>query len=333
MRRDRDAPRRIGGSRDDGTGSAASDLGWLRLHLPEDGSVEVTDVTERHAVVSLWGPIRGGRSPRRAGRPVHPSFPYLTSRVIDVAGVEVRANRVSFAGELGYELVVAADSAGRVWDAVLAAGREFGIEPVGYYALNMRSASRSASTTGGTTSARRHAPRGEPRLRAVRQARLHRPGCLASPASGQARAAARPPRPRRGEPACSGAGNRVAAGRVVGRVRSGGYGHTLGHNVARLPPGGAGAAGHGGLGGVVRAARAGGGRTAPLGSQGRACAGLTIPGVPGRTAPRPAGARRPARRPPRLARRGARACRGLRPAAPRRRPGRADPAVPADRGG
>ena len=94
MRRDRDAPRRIGGSRDDGTGSAASDLGWLRLHLPEDGSVEVTDVTERHAVVSLWGPDSRRTLAKASGSDLStPVVPYLTSRVIDVAGVEVRQPR------------------------------------------------------------------------------------------------------------------------------------------------------------------------------------------------------------------------------------------------
>src|SRR5262249_45906895 len=119
-----------------GTGSAASDLGWLTLHLPEGGSVEIADVTERHAVLSLWGP--DARRTLAKATPADlstPAFPYLTSRVIDVAGVDVRANRVSFAGELGYELVVAREAAGPVWDAVLAAGREFGIELVGYYAL------------------------------------------------------------------------------------------------------------------------------------------------------------------------------------------------------
>src|SRR5262249_23596629 len=120
-----------------GTGSAASDLGWLRLHLPDDGSVAVSDVTERYAVVSPWGPDSRRTLNKASSTDLStPWFPSLPSRLIDVSGVEVRANRVSFAGELGYELVVPREDAGRVWDTVFAAGREFGIEPVGYYALN-----------------------------------------------------------------------------------------------------------------------------------------------------------------------------------------------------
>ena len=56
-----------------GTGSAAGDLGWLRLHLPDDGSVELADVTERHAVVSVWGPdSRRTLAKVMPGRPVAP---------------------------------------------------------------------------------------------------------------------------------------------------------------------------------------------------------------------------------------------------------------------
>jgi sarcosine dehydrogenase len=217
-----------------GTGSAASDLGWLRLHLPEDGSVEVTDVTERHAVVSLWGPDSRRTLAKASGSDLStPSFPYLTSRVIDVAGVEVRANRVSFAGELGYELVVAADSAGRVWDAVLAAGQEFGIEPVGYYALNTLRLEKCFYYWGDDICP------GDTPLEAnlgfcVRFAKrdfIGRDALLRQRAAGPERRLV--PLVLDGEACVLWGGEAVvAAGRVVSRVRSGGYGHTLGHNVA-----------------------------------------------------------------------------------------------------
>jgi 4-methylaminobutanoate oxidase (formaldehyde-forming) len=217
-----------------GTGSAASDLGWLRLHLPEDGSVEVTDVTERHAVVSLWGPD-SRRTLARASRSdlSTPSFPYLTSRVIDVAGVEVRANRVSFAGELGYELVVASDSAGRVWDAVLAAGQEFGIEPVGYYALNTLRLEKCFYYWGDDI-----CPDDTPLeanlgfcVRFAKRDFIGRNALLRQRAAGPERRLV--PLVLDGEACVLWGGEAVvAAARVVSRVRSGGYGHTLGHNVA-----------------------------------------------------------------------------------------------------
>jgi 4-methylaminobutanoate oxidase (formaldehyde-forming) len=120
-----------------GTASAASDLGWLLLHQPLDGSVTITDVTESLAVIGVWGPdARRLLTTLTSADVSKAAFPYLTSRLIDVTGVETRATRVSFAGELGWELVVARADAGRVWDVVLGAGRALGIRPVGDYALN-----------------------------------------------------------------------------------------------------------------------------------------------------------------------------------------------------
>jgi sarcosine dehydrogenase len=73
-----------------GTGSAASDLGWLQLHLPDDGSVTIEDVAERYAVISLWGP-----DARRTLAGVSETdlstaaFPYLASQVVEIQGFEV----------------------------------------------------------------------------------------------------------------------------------------------------------------------------------------------------------------------------------------------------
>jgi glycine cleavage system T protein len=217
-----------------GTGSAASDLGWLRLHLPDDGSVQVADVTDRFAVVSLWGPAA-----RRtlAGATRHDlssaAFPYLTSRPIDVGGVEVRANRVSFAGELGYELVAPLAGAGAVWDAVLAAGREFGIEPVGYYALNTLRLEKCFYYWGDDIG-----PSDTPLeaglafcVRLDKGDFVGRDALLRQRDQGLRRKLV--PLVLDGEACVLWGGEAVVAdGQVVGRVRSGGYGHTIGSNVA-----------------------------------------------------------------------------------------------------
>jgi glycine cleavage system T protein len=217
-----------------GTGSAASDLGWLRLHLPVDGSVGVTDVTERHAVLSLWGPD-ARRTLAKASRAdlSSPAFPYLTSRIIDVAGIEVRANRVSFAGELGYELVVPREGAGPVWDAVLAAGRDFGIEPVGYYALNTLRLEKCFYYWGDDI-----CPSDTPLeanlgffVRFDKGDFIGRDALLRQRAAGPARWLV--PLALDGEACVLWGGEAVVDGdRVVGRVRSGGYGHTVRHNIA-----------------------------------------------------------------------------------------------------
>jgi glycine cleavage system T protein len=217
-----------------GTGSSASDLGWLRLHLPEDGSVAVADVTEHYAVLSLWGPD-ARRTLAKASRTdlSTPAFPYLTSRVIDVAGIEVRANRVSFAGELGYELVVPTDGAGHVWDVVFDAGREFGIEPVGYYALNTLRLEKCFYYWGDDI-----CPSDTPLeaglgfcVRFDKGDFIGRDALLRQRAAGPERRLV--PLALDGEVCVLWGGEAVVDGtRVVGRVRSGGYGHTVRHNIA-----------------------------------------------------------------------------------------------------
>jgi len=217
-----------------GTGSTASDLGWLRLHLPGDGSVEVVDITERHAVLSLWGPDARRTLAKAAVADLStPAFPYLTSRAITVAGIEVRANRVSFAGELGYELVVPREGAGHVWDAVLAAGREFGIEPVGYYALNTLRLEKCFYYWGDDICP------GDTPLEAglgfcVRLDKgdfIGRDALLHQQQNGPRRKLV--PLALDGEACVLWGGEAVVVeGRAVARVRSGGYGHTVGHSIA-----------------------------------------------------------------------------------------------------
>jgi 4-methylaminobutanoate oxidase (formaldehyde-forming) len=217
-----------------GTASAASDLGWLRFHLPDDGSVEVADVTERYAVISVWGPD-ARRTLGNASRAdlSTAAFPYLTTRMIDVGGVTARANRVSFAGELGYELVAARDEAGRVWDAVMAAGREFGIEPVGYYALNTLRLEKCFYYWGDDI-----CPSDTPLeaglgfcVRLDKGEFIGREALLRQRAEGPRRRLV--PLVLDGDACVLWGGEAVVAeGRVVARVRSGGYGHAIGRNVA-----------------------------------------------------------------------------------------------------
>jgi len=120
-----------------GSNFVASDLGWIRMHQPEDGTVDVRDVTDEFACIGLWGP-----EARRVLEAVTSSdvsnraFPYMSAREIDIAGVRVRAQRVTYVGELGWECYVQNDHALGVWDALLGAGRPFGIRPAGYKAVD-----------------------------------------------------------------------------------------------------------------------------------------------------------------------------------------------------
>jgi glycine cleavage system aminomethyltransferase T/glycine/D-amino acid oxidase-like deaminating enzyme len=120
-----------------GTSFAANDFGWIRMHMPANGSVEAEDITEKLGCLGLWGP-----EARRVLQPLTRSdlsdeaFPYMTGRNIDIEGIIVWAQRVSYAGELGWELYVSPDFGPRVWDVLMEAGRPHRIRTAGYKALD-----------------------------------------------------------------------------------------------------------------------------------------------------------------------------------------------------
>jgi 4-methylaminobutanoate oxidase (formaldehyde-forming) len=121
-----------------GTAFASNDLGWIQMHKPIDnGSVRLRDVSEELACLALWGPrARDVLQAVTSDDVSSEAFPYLTGRTIDIEGAGVWAQRISYAGELGWELYVAADEAVKAWDALMAAGRAHGIRPAGYKALD-----------------------------------------------------------------------------------------------------------------------------------------------------------------------------------------------------
>ena len=120
-----------------GTSFVANDLGWIRLHLPADGLVEVAEETDDLGCLGLWGPqARQVLQAVAAADLSNGAFPYMTGRSIAVRGASVWAQRVSYIGELGWELYVKPPDALQLWDALLEAGREFGIQPAGYKALD-----------------------------------------------------------------------------------------------------------------------------------------------------------------------------------------------------
>lgn len=115
-----------------GGGLLAHDLAWMRAHLPQDGSVTLTDHSGTYAPLGLWGP-----NARRVLEQVteddvsNQAFPYYTARAIQVDVVPVVALRISYAGELGWELYARRDQTARLWDVLWEAGREFGLIAAG----------------------------------------------------------------------------------------------------------------------------------------------------------------------------------------------------------
>jgi len=120
------------------TGSAfgVHDISWIRRHLADGGGVRIRDVTDEFACIGLWGPeARGILRDVTEDDVANAAFPYLTSRTIGIADVPVRAQRVTYVGELGWELYVPFEAGLRVWDALWEAGRPRGLRPAGYRAV------------------------------------------------------------------------------------------------------------------------------------------------------------------------------------------------------
>jgi 4-methylaminobutanoate oxidase (formaldehyde-forming) len=118
-----------------GTGFRTHDLAWIREHLPK-GDVAVRDITEEWGTLSLMGPRARDVLARVTGADVSDAaFPFATVREIDIAGTTVRALRVTYVGELGWELHVPLSATGAVFDTLMTAGAGEGIRPLGYRAI------------------------------------------------------------------------------------------------------------------------------------------------------------------------------------------------------
>ncbi|WP_439888897.1 GcvT family protein [Pseudomonas sp. MBLB4123] len=113
------------------------DLDWLKRNKPANARVAITDMTSAYAVVTVMGPSsRETLSKLTEADLSHEGFPFATSREIDLNYAVVRASRITYVGELGWELYIPTEYAPSVYEAVLAAGQEFGIRPYGYHTMN-----------------------------------------------------------------------------------------------------------------------------------------------------------------------------------------------------
>ena len=120
-----------------GTAVGQHDLAWLRSHLPDDGSVQLNDLTSGRVCFGLWGPrARDILAPLSTDDLSNGAFTYLTTRPITLGRVPVLALRVTYVGELGWELYAHAEFGVALWDTVMAAGREHGLMAGGYRAID-----------------------------------------------------------------------------------------------------------------------------------------------------------------------------------------------------
>ena len=209
-----------------GTAFGNHDLSWIRRHLPGDGSVTAREVTSQWACHALWGPRA-----REILQPLVPeelSFPYMSMRELTVADVPVRALRVTFVGELGWELYCPTEYGAALWTALWEAGRPYGLRACGYRAIDSLRLEKGYRVWGADIT-----PDETPYEAGL--------GFCVKPDKEFIGRDALVPEPERGlrcllleDPRAVALGNEPvrAGGEVCGRVTSGGYGYSVERSIA-----------------------------------------------------------------------------------------------------
>ncbi len=120
-----------------GTAFGQHDLAWIRSHAPADGTVTVADVTSAYACLGVWGPLaREVVQPLADADLSNAAFPYMRARELAVGPVPCLALRVTYVGELGWELYCPMEFGLRLWDLLWEAGRPHGLVAGGYRAID-----------------------------------------------------------------------------------------------------------------------------------------------------------------------------------------------------
>jgi glycine cleavage system aminomethyltransferase T/glycine/D-amino acid oxidase-like deaminating enzyme len=215
-----------------GTAFGNHDLSWIRRHATQDGSVRCTDVTARWACFALWGPRA-----REILAPLTPDpldFPYMTMRELTVGDVPVRALRVTFVGELGWELYCPTEYGAGLWRALWEAGREHGLVAGGYRAIDSMRLEKGYRVWAADIT-----PDETPFEAGLGFCVDREGGFIGADALGLAEGEpARPSRRLRGlvleDPRSVALGNEPVRvdGEITGRVTSGGYGYSVERSIA-----------------------------------------------------------------------------------------------------
>jgi glycine cleavage system aminomethyltransferase T len=219
-----------------GTAFGNHDREWIRRHLPADGSVQVHDVTSAWACFGIWGPrSREVLAPLTPQSLASEDFPYMSLRETTVGDVPVRALRVTYVGELGWELYCTTEYGLTLWRTLWEAGLPLGMVAGGYRAIDSLRLEKGYRVWGADVT-----PEETPYEGGVGFAvKLDKPGGFVG------RDALVEPRMllcciTLEDPRSVALGNEPVrvAGSVLGRVTSGGYGYTVQRSIAYayLPP-------------------------------------------------------------------------------------------------
>ncbi|MGH6954289.1 MAG: aminomethyltransferase family protein, partial [Alphaproteobacteria bacterium] len=117
--------------------TAARDFDWIKRHIPDDARAQLSDVTSAWGVLSVMGPdARALLSKVTDADLSNRAFPYLSAQEIAVGYAPARALRVTYVGELGWELYVPTEFMVGAYQSILEAGQGNGLAHVGYHALD-----------------------------------------------------------------------------------------------------------------------------------------------------------------------------------------------------
>jgi glycine cleavage system aminomethyltransferase T/glycine/D-amino acid oxidase-like deaminating enzyme len=109
-----------------------SDLKWFADHLPADGSAQIHDQTNAWTTLGLWGPrARDIVASITSDDVTNEGFPFARWKAIEIGPLSVIASRISYVGDLGWELYVPIEQGARLWDIVAEAGLPHGAVPIG----------------------------------------------------------------------------------------------------------------------------------------------------------------------------------------------------------
>jgi glycine cleavage system aminomethyltransferase T len=119
-----------------GTAFGLHDLSWIRSHMPSDGSVYVHDITSSRCCIGVWGPRARDLMQRVSEQDFsHEAFPYLTAQQVTIGDIPALALRVTYVGELGWEIYAPMEYGLKLWDTLWEAGQGLGIVAAGYRAI------------------------------------------------------------------------------------------------------------------------------------------------------------------------------------------------------
>jgi 4-methylaminobutanoate oxidase (formaldehyde-forming) len=226
-----------------GTAFGNHDREWMRRHLPEAGGVQLADVTSQWACFGIWGPLaREILAPLTPADLGNEAFPYMGLRETTIGNVPVRMLRLTYVGELGWEIYCPTEYGLGLWRALWEAGRPHGMLAGGYRAIDSLRLEKGYRVWGADITADETPYEGGVGF----CVKLDKERFLGREAL--RRAQAEGPRTRLccltlEDPRRVALGNEPVrvGGEIVGRVTTGGYGYTVERSIAYayLPPGAA----------------------------------------------------------------------------------------------